>query len=215
MPNHVTTVCTVTGPAADVAAFVEKHIVPVPCDEHDDCKTSQELAIDCAKTNASMRNFDFNTIIPRPKVLDDTISPDRDHPQNRLAEKETGFSNWYDWAIANWSTKWGAYDFDERERGDGRYVFKFETAWSFPEKPFRKLAEMHPTLVFDVASHDEGDNFGCLGEFNGKNDYRCERDLGESKALYERVYGRKKPQYDDDGNEIEECTPDSESPRHD
>lgn len=185
MPNHVTTICTVTGPAASVAAFVEKHIVPILCEKHDDCKESAKLAAECT----GRRHFDLSTIIPRPKVLDGTISPNRDHPQNRLAEKETGYSNWYDWAIDHWDTKWNAYDFEERERAAGRYVFKFETAWSFPEKPFRKLAELHSDLVIAVKSFDEGYNFACTGEFNGKNDYECDADLA-TDDFYREVYGR-------------------------
>lgn len=241
MPNHVTTICTVTGPAADVAAFAEKHVRPTPKESH------------------NRQHFDFDTIIPKPAVVSATTAGSKaevglyaltgqrekrryfepaptDNPsklwpylpktvttrEELLAHlkandpealdqgakaaaclKETGHADWYEWSIANWDTKWGAYDYEDRERGDGRFVFKFETAWSFPEKPFRKLAEMWPTLVLAVDSHDEGSNFGCTGEFNGKNDYRCEKDLGEDEALYARVYGHPMPKYDENGDEIE------------
>ena len=186
MPNHVTTICTVTGPAADVAAFVERHITPVLCDRHDDCKDSPALAATCF----DQRHFDFQTIIPMPEVLKGTLSPARAHPQNTKAEAETGFSNWYDWSIEKWGTQWDAYDYEEKERAAGRFVFKFETAWSFPEPVFEKLAELHPALIFDVASFDEGWCFGALGQFNGRDDFRAEKSLATAE-LYERVYGRK------------------------
>lgn len=39
-----------------------------------------------------------------------------------------------------------------------------------------------------IVSYDEGSNFACVGEFNGKNDYRCAKDLA-TDDMYERVYG--------------------------
>ena len=238
MPNHVTTICTVTGPAADVAAFVEKHIVPVP------------------EKGVGVRFFDFGTIIPKPASVSETSSGskqevgffaltgrgakdasqrwmkkfpalaniDSEVPCRRfpylppeittrekllaylvandpeaLVEgakslkclKETGEPDWSEWSLSKWGTKWGAYDYEERERGDGRFVFKFETAWSFPEPIFRKLATMYPAVVFAVVSHDEGDCFGCEGEFNGRDDYRCAKELGNDE-MYVRVHGQKR-----------------------
>jgi hypothetical protein len=195
MPNHVTTICTVTGPEDQVNAFREIHI------------TASEPDGD---------RFCFRTIIPRPAIIDETESgseatigvmalvgdvatvdfrsfrwipsdvlsgPGYRHAkavrcwlaENRpgALEKgrkclqaivETGYADWHEWACANWGTKWNAYDYEERERSEGRFVFKFETAWSFPEPVFRKLAEMYPGLTFDVLSYDEGGWFGCVGE---------------------------------------------------
>lgn len=235
MPNHVTTICTVTGPAADVAGFVETHIRPTE--------------------KGDERFFDFGTIIPKPAVVSDTVSGSKaevglyaltgkrkkrrfffepadslDNPhriwpylpptvttrekliahlkendpealdqgeKSRRCLEETGHPDWYEWSIANWGTKWGAYDYEERERADGRFVFKFETAWSFPETIFRTMAKRWPALTFAIVSFDEGWNFGCDGEFNGRNDYRCEKDLATSE-LYERVYGHAPETEDDD-----------------
>jgi len=55
MPNHVTTVCEVTGPEAKVAAFQAAHIRPT-------------------ETKARNREqFDFDTILPMPVVIQNTI----------------------------------------------------------------------------------------------------------------------------------------------
>lgn len=245
MPNHVTTICTITGLSADVDAFAERHVLQRKNDDGE-----------------PYSDFDFDTIIPKPSCVSETVSgpraevglyaltgdngpnrtewldhvfPDRrsDNPSVRwpflpkdidtrakLLEHlkandpealdqgakskrcldETGYPNWYEWSIANWGMKWGAYSTEERERGDGRYVFKFETAWSFPETIFRKLAELHPTLTIDVISYDEGSCFGCVGEFNGKNDFRCEKGLATDE-LFERVYGHK-PDRDEEDEEV-------------
>lgn len=245
MPNHVTSIVTVTGSPEEVARFVETHIVP-PKDEQGDAKDPND------------RWFDFNTVIPQPAILKETTNgghvdigmfalygyidkskdwlnqffPNRDstvpyerwpflpktvdtrekllehlrqnNPQAlREAEAskrcldETGHISWYEWCIENWGTKWGAYDYEERERGEGSFTFKFETAWSFPEPIFRKLEQVYPDLVFDVAAYDEGSNFGCRGQFNGRRDYRCDKSLA-TEELYERVYGYPIEKYDDE-----------------
>lgn len=234
MPNHVTTICTVTGPHADLEAFRNRH-----------------LPFSLTKDGQS-QNFDFETVIPKPEVVKNTESSSeselgfmaligdvihvdfmrygnlhnilrgkvgyeharvvREHltKENPAAlEKgralaralaETGYLNWHEWSCACWGTKWNAYDFEERALSDGKLVFKFETAWSFPEPIFRKLAEMCPTLVFAVDSYDEGDWFGATGEFNGKNDYRANKDLATDE-MYERVYGHPREKYDEDEEE--------------
>lgn len=224
MPNHVTTVCTVTGPDEDLRVFVERHLV-------------------------EKGEFSFTTVIPRPAILDDTESgSDADIGMAALvgdvvwtdfkrfgyippevlagapygharavrkwlaetrpvtlkkgrkclqAVAETGYPNWYEWSIGNWGVKWDAYDNEFRSYEADRCVFKFETAWSFPEPVFRKLAEMYPKLVFSVLSFDEGSNFACDGEFNGADNYRCSVELATDE-MYERVYGHKRYEDDED-----------------
>jgi hypothetical protein len=250
MPNHVTTVCDVIGSPADVAKFINKHIVPVK-NEDGTFKEDQVW-------------FDFDTIIEMPPILRQTQSGSQadvglfavagqvdtgkqwlnqyfpnlnslvpcerwaylpktvttrealvehlkanDPEALRLGQlskdclDKYGQANWYDWSVENWGTKWGAYDYVEREREEGRFSFQFDTAWSFPEPIFRALEKMYPELVFDIASYDEGSNFGCRGQFNGRRDYRCDKSLATDE-LYERVYGSPPEKYDEDEEEDEE-----------
>lgn len=231
MPNHVTTICTVTGPATYVAMFSAAHIVPRP--------------------DGKGPHFDFRTIVPVPASIDATAEHRKcgdvgiemaaiaillgtrndfkafpySYPQHKArygdtakdvvnalakdggdalefgkralrAAAETGHAGWYEWNIENWGTKWGAYGYEPRPSKPGKLVFKFETAWSFPEPIFRKLAAMYPGLVFAVRSFDEGWNFACTGEFNGANDYDT---VEATKELYGEVYGAKRlRQYEKD-----------------
>ncbi len=217
MPNHVTHICTVIGSSADIEAFRAKHL-----------------------NGAEGREFDFDTVIPRPESIRNTeagtqaelwffaltgtfaktgkyaaknlrsygcvpshintavelqewlekTSPDtRKHGEAAMAAlRETGFSDWYDWCCAKWGTKWGTYHVEIRECADTALTFKFETAWSFPRPVFEKLARLHPGLIFDVKSFDEGWNFGCVGQFNGRNDFA---EVKATPELYEAVYGKK------------------------
>jgi hypothetical protein len=65
---------------------------------------------------------------------------------------------------------------------------------------FRKLASLHPGIVFKIVSFDEGWNFGAEGEFNGADDYHTVRP--GTADLYRRVYG-KDPEKDEDEEETE------------
>lgn len=186
MPNHVTTVVTMTGSQSDIDRFCAAHIV-------DD-------------------NFLFETIIPKPPCVDKTESGTLatagfyaltgcimtrfidlwSHPFERYRKdfeenpkltsieffrewlevhdpeaiekgkatlacfRETGFFDWYDWSIANWGTKWGAYEFKLRSREPERLVIEFQTAWNVADPIFRKLAELYQEADFTLAAIDEG-----------------------------------------------------------
>lgn len=68
------------------------------------------------------RFVDFGKIVPEPITMyqGDTSGED---------EKDFGQHTWREWRIANWGTKWGAY---ESEFNDDEFWIKFETAWSVP-----------------------------------------------------------------------------------
>jgi len=241
MPNHITTVCTVTGEPADIAAFRAAHI--------------QERERHGAKRD----EFDFATIIPVPQVITDTERPmhhgtpprpgepevcgdaqvemyaqcllnyrgahhpytsyawlpagvktweqlraylDSTSPSAKfwgkrmlLAAAETGYPNWYEWNIANWGTKWGAYQYKERYAAPGRFVFEFQTAWAAPIPIFEKLASMYPTLVFGLISIDEGGP-EYEGTFqNGLCQFERKPDNNER---YKIVYGEYPPADEED-----------------
>lgn len=69
-----------------------------------------------------------------------------------------GTNNWYDWALANWGTKWGGYD-AERMNPD---TVRFLTAWSTPFEAIVTLSKLHPDHEFVVqfADEDFGSNVG-------------------------------------------------------
>lgn len=71
-----------------------------------------------------------------------------------------GYSNWYDWCVKNWGTKWNA----SNVHWDGNDYVEFDTAWSFPEPIFVKLAEMYPEVVISADFAHE-DLRGDCGQF--------------------------------------------------
>lgn len=57
------------------------------------------------------------------------------------AYEKYGYRDWYDWAIANWGTKWNAFDCKYDASND--YV-EFDTAWAAPYKVIEKIFNDNP-----------------------------------------------------------------------
>ncbi|MBR1591709.1 MAG: hypothetical protein IJ666_01705 [Ruminococcus sp.] len=91
-------------------------------------------------------SIDFNKIIPMPDNVDS-----------------------YNWAIANWGTKWNSYGYtEETDFKDGKLTFL--TAWSAPHPILQKLSEMYPDirLEHEWADEDIGMNCGRHEYFDGE-----------------------------------------------
>ena len=144
MPNHVTSVFTVSGTPEDLIKFKSRFFV-----DKDDKK-----------------HFDFNTVIPMPEAM-----------------KEGEL--WYRWSIDNWGTKWNSYDSEIKTDAPEKLVFKFETAWNYPQPIMAKVCEEFPDLKIETKFFDEGWNFAGHG-FAG-DPVMTEAD----EELYEEVYGEK------------------------
>ena len=73
---------------------------------------------------------------------------------------ETGYRNWYDWAIQNWGTKWGDYNhYSVIRNDDGQFGIEigYETAWSpFIPTFWEKVSAMFPDLEFVVVYEEPG-----------------------------------------------------------
>lgn len=90
-----------------------------------------------------------------------------------------GYTTWYDWCIENWGTKWNACDVIWY----GNDYVVFDTAWSFAEPVFRKLAILYPDVRIDVSFADEdlGSNCGTFEayqnrihvDYNNDFDFAC------------------------------------------
>ncbi len=132
-------------------------------------------------------DLDFQTIIPMPAILFGTVAGSFTNYRNFLAAKEVGHSNWYDWRLEHWGTKWNAYDCtllivpksDVDSSEINRLRFQFTTAWSFPVPIFNRLAELHPSCVFEVKSVCEG---------GGKVDLRFSKGLTDDQLKQATTY---------------------------
>jgi len=76
---------------------------------------------------------------------------------SRAAAEETGFSNWYDWRIANWGCKWDASTGDDTvafDEGDEEISVAYQTPWGPPEAFIEALRETFPSASI-TAFYDE------------------------------------------------------------
>lgn len=149
MPNHCQNRLVITGPTNELGKFFK--------------------AVYASDEN----QFEFNGVVPMPEELKNTTSPtrivsqedyDKDPKSGITKEMQAEFlekyeaDNWYDWASANWGTKWGAYDVQDwgYEQGDDELRVYFQTAWSPPGEFLRRASEAYPTLQFHNTFLEEG-----------------------------------------------------------
>lgn len=89
------------------------------------------------------------------------------------AKAETGYSDWYDWALDNWGTKWGDYDHyvSERYPGDGddneEHHIGYLTAWGpLSDKFWTQVSKQYPELIFSVSYDEPGMDFIGAGKYH-------------------------------------------------
>ena len=132
--------------------------------------------------------------------------------QNEQAEKETGFASWYDWNIANWSTKWSpdVEDVVVRPMVDakGHYsdaygyqaVIRYLTAWCPAENLIKAISKLYPELVFVEAYLEEGMGFwGANAYLNGECRHQyCGGDDEVLDKLHETYGNAEGPEAEDE-----------------
>lgn len=91
-------------------------------------------------------------------------------PITRVTEKRLikkyGFTNWYDWRIANWGTKWDI-DLSIFQKEPRSLVYSFDTAWSPPIEAILYVSRSFPSLRFSLNFSEEG--MGFKGRANIRN----------------------------------------------
>ena len=181
MPNWVYTSMSVAGKREDLLAFAKKAIAPHTSQWVQESKTWDETTKSwhtipenervikeelVEPTALSFWNFVRPTDEELPYYFGQKTKPeDEDNPEatseERLA-KAMSFSksDWYDWNVRNWGTKWDAND-DELDtdldtlKEQDSLSYRFSTAWGIPEPIFTAMVEQHPELDFDFDSEEE------------------------------------------------------------
>lgn len=99
-----------------------------------------------------------------------------------------GYPTWYEWAINNWGTKWGACGYEHGRIADNKFVF--QTAWNPPHPIMTKLSEMFPTIRFihDWADEDFGQNCGTRDMKNGEFFFFMPQSQKEAYELAAKVF---------------------------
>lgn len=102
--------------------------------------------------------FDFNRIIECPEELTESKAPNTKNPSEMKAKY--GFTDWYEWRVFNWGTKWNASDVELRIESPTNLVITFSTAWSPPEPIIKKIAQLYPFASLLLEWEEEGGYYG-------------------------------------------------------
>ena len=115
----------------------------------------------------------INTLYPMPKELEDTQSTSDDEVMKKQPVVD-GHNNWYDWRVANWSTKWDCDIYDgsiqEQEElfgkddGDKRVTFGFDTAWSPPIGACEEYLTNNNDMSIKLTYYEPGMDFMGIWE---------------------------------------------------
>ena len=178
MPNWVYNAVSIYGNASDIAKLKSQLNQPFTV-KHTNFNV-ETGKFEEKLTNYTNPVFAFWNIV-KPTDMDAYYGP---QPEVDLTKPITFSSDhWYDWNVRNWGTKWDvAVSEDEKypetelmEENANNLIYRFNTAWSYPEPAVMKLAEQYPDLTFNLDYEEEtgwgGEIEYRLGDRHVKQDY--------------------------------------------
>jgi len=174
MPNHVTNRLTIIGNEQEVAKCLAE-IKGTREDQFIDFNTFAPIPQELEGTQSptkiiSKKEYDEQERRIANNELSDIekqwgVSRGITKEMSNKFNDEFGHDNWYDWQIANWGTKWNAYD---QLKNESEPIIEFHTAWSTPLGAMLVMSEKYSTLRFKVEYADE--DFGYnVGEYTLEN----------------------------------------------
>lgn len=213
MPNHVTNVIYIEHGTVEEVYKIKQAIAGKDNKETMAIDFNKIIAMPeyLHKTRSPMSNTTTDLIVDYDKVedkspekikqfirkhfpIDDLIGSTNEEKQQEFNALrgyiETGCTNWYDWAIQKWGTKWNAYNTGDNYSNS----IWCDTAWATPEPVIQKLSEMFPEQVFKVeyADEDIGSNCGWYiyqnGELLQNHDYFEDQDEANEFACNVKGY---------------------------
>lgn len=110
---------------------------------------------------------------PMPDVLKDTTA---DGTKRAELIKATGASDWYDWRIANWSTKWEVSrdyaepEIEEMDEHEAILTWSFDSAWAPPIGAYDHYLENNSDMTIFATYYEPGCDF--MGVWDSGDD-RC------------------------------------------
>jgi len=75
-------------------------------------------------------------------------------------QKRFGVTNWYDWNLERWGTKWNASDAVVHDVSGTSVAVYFDTAWGPPEPVIDAMAKMFPSARIEFSYMETGCDFG-------------------------------------------------------
>ena len=111
---------------------------------------------------------------PMPKELNDTVAGPEPKTKKEKLEKrrlqvEYGASNWYDWRVENWGTKWDImefYNITRKEIGEDESEIElgFDTAWAPALGAYERFIDKNSNCSLKAYYYEPGCDF--MGEWD-------------------------------------------------
>jgi hypothetical protein len=80
--------------------------------------------------------------IPCPAELHEHEAPSRDAERTQRFMEQYGASDWYNWQVQNWGTKWDVNaDGQPAQDIEGGLILSFDSAWAPPVTAYERLME--------------------------------------------------------------------------
>ena len=103
----------------------------------------------------------LNYFHPMPKELRDTTA---DGSKDEAMIKKHGFSDWYGWAVENWSTKWDIHEFYGVDRNyinddESTIAFGFDSAWAPPIGAYQEFLANNSNVSIRATYYEGGCDF--------------------------------------------------------
>ena len=130
---------------------------------------------------------EFHPVPPDLKIVAGRVGDDEDAEQQALVLQENanrakyGYTNWYDWCVNEWGTKWDVGDEGSATLNeDGSLTASFDSAWAPPIEAYRVLED----LGFEIKAYyfEGGMMFAGIYE-DGDDDYYEVGSMNSSEAF--------------------------------
>ena len=130
---------------------------------------------------------EFHPVPPDLKIVAGRVGDDEDAEQQALVLQENanrakyGYTNWYDWCVNEWGTKWVVGDEGSATLNeDGSLTASFDSAWAPPIEAYRVLED----LGFEIKAYyfEGGMMFAGIYE-DGDDDYYEVGSMNSSEAF--------------------------------
>jgi hypothetical protein len=114
----------------------------------------------------------LDAMVPMPKELRETVKGTGDELQT---ETYDGHTNWYDWAVANWGTKWDVstegLEFTDNGDGTASITGWFDSAWAPPIDAYSKFCDDMDGVYLEAYYEESGMCFVGYWDSEGADDH--------------------------------------------
>jgi hypothetical protein len=114
----------------------------------------------------------LNAMVPMPVELRDTLKGTGDDAQTEVYD---GFTNWYDWSVARWGTKWDismeGLELIPGDNGRAQITGWADSAWSPPMEAFQSYAAANEDVYLEIKYFEPGMSFVGIWDSEGGDAY--------------------------------------------